>query len=154
MSQQVQMVLKWSVALAVALFLLAQLVPLDRANPPVQSALESPTEIQEILISACYDCHSFETQWPWYSRIAPVSWMVASHVKEGRNDLNFSRWPSYNFQEQNLILREMEKQIVEGKMPPSGYSAIHPDARLSPEQRDVLLSWIREGFIDEFELDW
>lgn len=154
MSKRHFLTIKWSAALLVALTLLAQFVPVDRSNPPVQSALKAPQAIQEILVSACYDCHSFETRWPWYSRIAPVSWLVASHVKEGRKDLNFSQWPTYNFQEQNLILREMEKQISEGKMPPKGYAAMHAGARLNNAQREDLLVWIQQGFITDQELSW
>ena len=137
-----------------ALVLIALFIPVDRNNPPVESALKAPVAIQKMLVSACYDCHSFETRWPWYSRIAPVSWLVASHVKEGRKDLNFSRWPTYNFQEQDLILREMEKQISERIMPPKGYEVLHPEARLNTRQREDLLGWIRQGIIADDELNF
>ena len=66
-----------------------QLVPVHRTNPPVRVEVNAPEEVMAIIQRACYDCHSNETRWPWYSRVAPVSWFVVSHVKKARGDLNF-----------------------------------------------------------------
>ena len=137
-----------------ALFLVVQFIPVDRTNPPVQTELQAHEEVMTILHNACFDCHSHETIWPWYSRIAPFSWVLASHVMEGRKDLNFSIWPAFNFQKQELIFREMEKQIENGVMPPGSYTLGHPEARLSEDERQVLLKWIREGFSNDADLNW
>ncbi len=145
--------LKWSAALGVALLLGAQLVPVDRTNPPVQSTVAAPAAVRTILVKACFDCHSNETRWPWYSRIAPISWWTAGHVREGRKDLNFSIWPTFDFTSQDLILREIEKQISTDAMPPRGYRLGHPEARLTDAERQTLLAWTREGQQEE-EIQW
>ena len=127
------------------LFLLMQFVPVERSNPPVQADLQAPAAVREVLVRACYDCHSHETQWPWYSRIAPMSWWIAGHVADGRKDLNFSRWPTFDFAGQELILAEIEKQVASGHMPPRSYAFGHPEARLTGAEKEVLLQWIRAG---------
>lgn len=129
-----------ALGLVVALGLL-QLIPVERTNPPVRSDVAAPAEVQTILRSACYDCHSHETRWPWYSRVAPVSWMVANHVKEGRGDLNFSDWPRLDFEEQEHALKDIQEQITKGKMPLRGYTWMHREARLSEAQRAALVAW-------------
>jgi mono/diheme cytochrome c family protein len=121
--------------------LLVQLIPVERTNPPVQSEVDAPAEVQAILRGACYDCHSHATRWPWYSRVAPVSWMVANHVKEGRGELNFSDWPRIDFEEQEHALKDIREQITKGKMPLRGYTWMHREARLSDAQRAALLAW-------------
>lgn len=137
--------LKSSVALGAALFLVAQFIPVDRTNPPVETDVTAPAAVREILVKACFDCHSHETRWPWYSRIAPVSWLTARHVHEGRGDLNFSRWPAFDFTSQDLILREITQQIQRGAMPPRSYLLGHPEARLTADERRVLLEWADAG---------
>lgn len=122
---------------------LAQLVPTERSNPPVQSELQAPAEVAVVLRRACYDCHSNETRWPWYSYVAPFSWWLARHVDRGRGDLNFSEWPSLDFELQRLALRDIEEQLVQGKMPLRSYAFVHRDARLTTADRDRLLAWAR-----------
>ena len=73
-------------------FLLIQFVPVERTNPPVTGEVEAADPVMEALRNACYDCHSNETRWPWYSRVAPLSWRIAEHVRIGRRNLNFSEW--------------------------------------------------------------
>lgn len=141
--------LRW-IALVVALVLIGiQFVPVDRDNPPVQSALEAPAEIDQILRRACYDCHSNETRWPWYSYVAPVSWTVVGHVNHGRGDLNFSEWPTFDLEGQEHAFKDIEQQIEKGEMPLESYVRMHRDARLSSEERDALLHWARSrGAVD------
>jgi hypothetical protein len=122
-------------------FAALQLVPVERTNPPVGVEVDAPPAVMEILRRACYDCHSNETRWPWYSRVAPSSWFVASHVRKGRGDLNFSDWPMYDFEQQEMNLDDIEKQIEKGKMPLRSYLWLHPEARLSEGDRQVLLEW-------------
>jgi hypothetical protein len=139
-------------ALVVTLLFVAQFVPVDRTNPPVEADVAAPSAVKAILVKACYDCHSHETRWPWYSRVAPLSWWVAGHVHEGRRDLNFSRWPTFDFVSQELILREIDKQVSGGTMPLPSYRLGHPEARLDAAERELLLTWVREGLGETDEL--
>src|SRR5689334_23582497 len=81
---------------AVIGLLLAQLIPVDRRNPPVQAEVQASAEARVLLRRACYDCHSNETVWPWYARVAPVSWVVVHDVRRGRDVVNFSTWTLYH----------------------------------------------------------
>ena len=133
-------------AVLAALFVLIQLIPVDLTNPPVETDLMAPVQVKEILKRACYDCHSHETRWPWYSRLAPVSWWLVAHVKAGRADLNFSQWPLFDLETRGLFLRDIEKQLADGTMPLSSYVVGHPEARLSVEEKTMLMEWARGGF--------
>jgi len=126
---------------AVGLLLGIQLVPVDRTNPPVDAEVLASAQVKAILVKACFDCHSHKTRWPWYSRVAPLSWGIAHHIHEGREDLNFSRWPILDFERQDLMLREIAKQLKKGAMPLREYTWLHPEARLSASERRVLLVW-------------
>ena len=87
--------LKW-LGLGLLVMLVAfQFVPVERSNPPVETATAPPPSVEEVLRRACFDCHSHETRWPWYSRVAPASWLVARDVHEARQELNFSDWDGY-----------------------------------------------------------
>ena len=125
----------------IVVLLLIQLIPVDRTNPDVTSDVQAPTQVQSILRRACYDCHSNETVWPWYSRVAPVSWRVTGHVREGRKDLNFSEWPAFDFELQDLEFEEIRDQVEQRRMPPQDYLMMHPDARLSAADRRTLIDW-------------
>jgi hypothetical protein len=120
-----------------------QFVPVDRSNPPVRLDVAAPTAVNSVLRRACYDCHSNETQWPWYSHVAPISWFVADHVHDGRGDLNFSEWPAFDFELQAEAFQDIETQVSKGKMPLRSYQLIHPGARLSDDDRETLLRWTR-----------
>lgn len=118
-----------------------QLIPVTRTNPPVAADIPTSPAVKDILRRACYDCHSNETLYPWYSRIAPVSWMLAQHVSEGRDELNFSAWKQYNTKDQSEKIHESWETVAEGEMPPRYYTVIHRDAFLSPEDHAVLQTW-------------
>ncbi len=118
-----------------------QFIPVDRSNPPVDFAIDPPADVQAILERSCYDCHSNRTRWPWYSHVAPVSWLVARDVHEARGDLNFSEWPAFDFEAQDHAMVEIGKQIRGRKMPLPIYLIMHPDARLSEADRQRLLEW-------------
>jgi hypothetical protein len=94
-----------------------------------------------LLRRACMNCHSNETQWPWYSKVAPVSWMVERDVLNGRKFMNLSWWPDYGSEGQSQILKLIPRQIEEGKMPPSHYRAIHQEARLTRDEKNSLAYW-------------
>lgn len=135
---------KWALSAAIvvgAALIAGQFIPVDRDNPPVESDISAEPEVKTILRRACYDCHSNETAWPWYSRIAPVSWLIVNEVREGREELNFSTWNRYSTQQQVKKLKESWEKVVEGEMPPWFYLAVHRDVRLSAEERARLRQW-------------
>jgi len=121
----------------------AQFVPVDRSNPPESAPLEAPAQVMAVLETSCFNCHSNRTEWPWYSRVAPVSWWVANHVKEGRGHLNFSHWGNLTPQEQRHARKEVSEEVREGEMPLSSYVRGHPEAALDKVERDILLRWAR-----------
>jgi len=130
------------VLLAIAVLLIGiQLVPVSRDNPPVTAAVETPAEVQWILETSCYDCHSNLTRWPWYSRVAPVSWLIRHDVSEGRDQLNFSEWGDYPARRQNHKLEELEEMVRDGKMPLKKYVPLHPEARLTDADVETLIEW-------------
>lgn len=132
--------------LAVGLALmLAQLMPVDRSNPPVQGEVEASPEVRAILRRACYDCHSNETVWPWYGRVAPVSWLLARDVREGRKEVDFSVFGQYPKKRRQRKWTEIPEQVGKGEMPPWFYVAVHPEARLSDADRATLVRWARES---------
>jgi hypothetical protein len=138
---------RWITAagLSVLVALLAiQLVPVDTSNPPVTGDIPTSPGVKAVLRRACYDCHSNETKWPWYGRVAPVSWLVARDVGAGRAELNFSTWNQYSTQQQVKKLKESWEKVAEGEMPPWFYLPAHRDARLSAEDRALLRRWARE----------
>jgi hypothetical protein len=120
----------------VGLFVAVQLVPYgwQHSNPPVTADPPWPNaEAASIARTSCYDCHSNETDWPWYSYVAPMSWVVRKDVDEGRDELNFSEWG----RDDNEI-RDAIEVIRDGEMPPSNYTRLHPDAKLTDEEATIL----------------
>jgi len=138
--------LKWLFVALVAGFALLQLTNPTRTNPPAVSDLmvtnAPPPQIAAMLHAACYDCHSSETRWPWYSHIAPMSWLIANDVKEGREHLNLSDWPNDNPTRAAKRLENMSDEISSGEMPLKKYTRIHADARLTEIQRKELIDWL------------
>jgi hypothetical protein len=122
-----------------------QLVPVTRTNPPLQTEMPASPELRAVLRRACYDCHSNETVWPWYSRIAPVSWLLARDVNGGRKRLNFSAWNLMPAATQAKRVRESGKNVQEGDMPPWFYLPMHPAARLSDNDKAILMGWSRSA---------
>jgi mono/diheme cytochrome c family protein len=125
---------------------LIQFVPYgrDHVNPPVtQAAAFAPGPGLELARGACFDCHSNETVWPWYTNIAPGSWLVQRDVDEGRASLNFSEWDRPQGEPD-----EMLEVIRDGDMPPTSYTLIHPEARLSDADRATLLAAMRQMLRD------
>ena len=108
--------------------LIAQFITIQRTNPPLKGDLTAPPQIKRLLRTACYDCHSNQTRWPWYSRVAPMSWLVARDVALGRKELNFSEWGSYYPQTRKRKLQWIGRVLRERSMPPRAYRLIHPGA--------------------------
>jgi hypothetical protein len=124
-------VLKLALIGLVVVFVGIQLVPVDRTNPPVQGRMPASPQAQDVLRRACYDCHSNETTWPWYSHVAPISWWLAGHVEDGRTELNFSEWTGSATPQQLKKVAKIPKEIAKGNMPPWYYRLGHPEARHS-----------------------
>lgn len=132
----------WVVGALVAFLVLIQLVPYgrDHANPPVTAAAKFPdARSAEIFRTSCGDCHSNLTEWPWYSSIAPMSWLVQNHVDEGRSKMNLSEW-----NEPQPPTDEVEEQVVSGEMPPWNYALIHSGAKLTDAEKAKLLAAFAE----------
>lgn len=128
----------WALIGGVCFVLLIQLVPYgrDHSNPPVVSEpnWDSP-ETRTLAVRACFDCHSNESAWPWYSNVAPISWLVQRDVDEGRRRLNFSDWTPSTRRGERLA-----RALAEGEMPPFYYVWMHPPAKLSPAEITQLSS--------------
>ncbi len=124
-----------------------QLIPVDRKNPssvPAKSmyVVESvPENVRSLLKRSCSDCHSNETRWPWYSYVAPASWILASDVHEARRKMNLSDWADYSEKKQSHELEEICNEILDGSMPDSKYTWIHRDSRLTANERDAVCQW-------------
>ena len=124
-----------------ALLVLLQFVPVDRENPPVPGDFDGPPAVRDILVRSCYDCHSNLTRWPWYSRVAPISFLVAHDVEEGRSKLNFSQWGTYGQAERAHQVAEIQEVIEEGEMPLPIYLLMHGEAKLSGGDLQTLRGW-------------
>ena len=118
-----------------------QFIPVDRTNPPVTADLWAPEDVKEILKNSCYDCHSNETDWPWYSYVTPVSWLVSNDVNDARRHLNFSDWENMNMSARKKMLDEIWEEIEGGEMPLSIYTFMHSDAKISDEQLKFIFNW-------------
>lgn len=133
-------VVLWLVVAGAAVALVMQLVPYGRehSNPPVVSEpVWFDGQTKELAKGACFDCHSNETNWPWYSNIAPTSWLLARDVSNGREALNFSEWQS-----NDQAIASVET-LEEGSMPPIQYGLMHAAARLSAEDKTKLIAGFR-----------
>jgi hypothetical protein len=133
--------IRWIVLGVVVVFAAIQFVPVDRSNPAVTAEVPASPEARAVLRRACHDCHSNETVWPWYSQVAPVSWLVARDVRKGREELNLSTWDRYTTKQQVKKLKESWEEVAEGEMPPWFYLPVHRDAVLSADDRSILRQW-------------
>jgi len=101
-----------------------------------------PENVQFTITNACLDCHSNNTKYPWYDRIAPVSWMVNKHVIQGKDELNFSEWGEFDAYDKIVALEDIRHEIEQKTMPLKAYVMIHREAKLSEEQVASMLAWI------------
>lgn len=133
------------IILIVILAVLIQFIPYgkDHKNPTVTNTVkwDSP-KTKELFYRACADCHSFETKWPKYANIAPVSWFIMSDIQEGRDHFNISK--KINAKD----IKEAVKQIKEGEMPMWQYTLIHKNARLSDKEKQLLISGLKKTFLN------
>ena len=136
---------RWAVVVLAVGFAGIQFIRPAETNPPVNPAhtllAKTPPEIRAILDRSCRDCHSNETRWPLYSKVAPTSWFVASHVHEGRDRFNYSEWTSYVSDDQDKFLGSMCSLTKKGRMPLPSYLLIHRESVLSPSDITAICTW-------------
>lgn len=147
--------IRWKRMTVIVLVLLAgiQLIPVAKTNPSVDSgksllagnglpaASSVPAEVSEILQRSCQDCHSNRTKWPWYSHVAPVSWVVASDVNGARRHMNLDEWGTYSVEKRQSKLTKICEELKSGDMPDMKYTLIHRSAKLTEQQRGTLCDW-------------
>jgi len=137
--------MKKKIAISIlVLVILIQFVRIDKTNPitPIENDFiaiyNPPAEITSILKTSCYDCHSNEVKYPWYTNVAPVSWFVKKHINEARDYFNFSDWSAQTVKRQDHILEECAEEVEEGEMPLTSYLLMHSEAELTHEQIETL----------------
>ena len=139
--------LKLTAIVLALLFAGAQFVRPARTNPAgaagqsLEEMSPPPAHVQKILDRSCMDCHSYRTRWPWCSNVSPVSWFVVEHVKDGRRELNFSRWGSYNEAERASLLKAVCGTVREGYMPLGSYTLVHRGGVLAEEDVKAICDW-------------
>jgi hypothetical protein len=137
--------LRFILIIVVVAIVVAQFVQVTRDNPAVRADFNGDAAVKAVIMKSCYDCHSNETVWPWYSYVAPMSWLVASDVEEARQKLNFSDWGMMSVEEQAHMGREIWGEVKEGGMPLPQYLFIHRDAKLTDADKAVLQTWAAGG---------
>ena len=124
-----------------------QFIPIDKSVPEVDpgqdflNSYEMPQEFVTLVREACYDCHSYEAEYPWYAKIAPVKFWIQDHIEHGRGHLNYSIWGTYEIDRKIHKLEEMAEEVGEGHMPLNSFTWMHPEARLTDDQRTKLVGW-------------
>jgi heme-binding protein len=140
-------ILKWFALVVAVIFIGLQFVRQARTNPPVDPSqtiyarLQVTPQVAAILDRSCQDCHSNTTRWPWYSNVAPVSWLVIDDVNEGRSHLNLSEWGKLDNRRAAKRLEEICEEVEDGAMPLPSYTWIHRSGKLSPEDVKTLCEW-------------
>jgi hypothetical protein len=143
-------ILVYAAGTVLLVFAALQFTNPPRVNPPVAPGHDlcasnpPPREVAALLHRACYDCHSYETQWPWYSHIAPISWTVAGDVHDGRQQLNFSEWPRDDQERLQKRMKKIGRDVESGDMPLAKYTWMHPEARLNAAEREKLSQWAKQ----------
>lgn len=149
--------LKKIIILLAGLFIIIQFFPSGRPhNEPVTGqdialSIEVPAEVGNLIKNACFDCHSQNTRFPWYSYVAPVSWLVAKDVNNGREELDFSNWGKLSKKDKLKIFDEISEMVGEEEMPLKKYILLHPEARLKKEDRDLIIRWADDSAEKLFE---
>jgi heme-binding protein len=140
-------VLKWPAISLAVIFLGIQFIRPARTNPPVNESqtifarTQMTPQVAAIFTRSCIDCHSNKTSWPWYSNVAPVSWLLVDDVSSGRRMLNLSEWAQLDSDRQERKLRQICDQVTDGTMPLWFYVPLHPGSKFSSEDVKVLCDW-------------
>ncbi len=140
--------LKILLFLLLAAFVVIQFFQPDRSTPAPKGKLKAPPEVMNVLGKSCYDCHSNQTDWPWYSYVNPVGWVIDYDVSHGREHVNFSNWQAYDARKQYHIRQEILEVVESGEMPLSRYLWLHGDAELTPEDYIVIKKWVASGGVE------
>jgi hypothetical protein len=149
----VSRILKRTLLVLAGLLVVAQFVGPRRTNPPTNPArrlstqVKIPADVNAILSRSCANCHSNETRWPWYAYVAPMSWSVIGHVRDGRDHMNFSSWPT-SPEEGIELLDSVCQEVKRKRMPLASYTWIHWSAKLSDEDRKLLCRWANRAADD------
>lgn len=133
--------LRRSLIVLVALFVLIQFVPYSAEAVEARGELEAAAPVKAILERACYDCHSARPKIPWYGKVAPVSWLVAHDIEEGREHLNFSDWQLMSEKDRAEMREEIWEEVEKGEMPLAIYLTMHSEAKLSAADLETLKAW-------------
>ena len=107
----------------------------------ISKTVPVPENVHSILQTACYDCHSNNTRYPWYNYVQPAAWILSNHIKHGKKDLNFSEFGSYSKRRQQSKLKAIADQVRDGEMPLYSYTMIHRNARLTKEEKLEIINW-------------
>ena len=147
------MVKKVSVAILFMILVMQLLQPTKNVSPgisenDVSKAYDMPVEVHEVLVGKCYDCHSNNTRYPWYVHVQPIGWWLASHIKEGKEHLNFSEFKTYDQKKATHKLEELSEVVTEGSMPLSSYLIMHREAKVTAEETGMINSWITSLGVD------
>ncbi len=130
------------------ILVIMQFFRIDKSVPPYDqtrdllNVTQAPAEIATLMRAACYDCHSYETKYPWYANVAPVSWWLKGHINEGREHLNYSMYGTWSAGDQAEAVEETLEAVKEGWMPLDSYKWNHPEARLTTAQRQNISTWL------------
>lgn len=136
------------VVLLVALVLIQFYRPAKNSGPidgpvDISVAYNVPADVMNVLNKACYDCHSNHTEYPWYNNIQPVAMWLADHVDEGKSELNFSEFANYKTKRKLKKLKEIVHEVEEGDMPLGSYTWMHSEARLTAQEKQLLIDWAK-----------
>jgi hypothetical protein len=128
------------------LFIVIQLIPRERnesgnVGNDITKVYQVPDNVQAIFKRSCYDCHSNHTNYPWYAQIQPFRYLLDNHIKEGKAELNFNDFGTYSKRKQRSKLRAIGNSMTEGTMPISSYLFLHHDARLSSQDKSLVITW-------------
>jgi hypothetical protein len=154
MSQRASLLRRWIYRLAIVtgVFLVAsQFVPVDRSNPAADPAKaidateNLPIAVKQVFARSCNNCHSNQTAWPWYSYVAPVSWLISRDVQHARKKMNFSEWGSYTAKKREENLEDICEQMTDGDMPDGKYALLHREARITQEDRAAVCQWTEDS---------
>lgn len=133
----------------VVILVIMQFFRIDKTVPPHDDATDIinmtgvDAETAGLLKAACYDCHSYDTKYPWYTNVAPLSFWIKGHIKGGRQKLNFAEWASYDTDKQRHKIEESIEEIQEKHMPLKSYTWLHPEGKLTDEQNEKLMTWMK-----------
>ncbi|HEX2682289.1 MAG TPA: heme-binding domain-containing protein [Ferruginibacter sp.] len=144
----IKKILKWIFLMLLFIFIVIQFIRPAKnksegiSKNDISTRYAIPANVQSILKTSCYDCHSNNTVYPWYAQVQPVAWWLDNHIRDGKKDLNFSEFASYSIRRQYKKLEEVNELVKENEMPLESYLWIHTDAKLDDQQKLALSTWV------------